>query len=172
MTGQAAAILGGGPSLPADLERLPRDCVLISVNHHALRLCRPDYMVYLDDPRAIPELAEAIDVFQGIKVSPMPSSDVILPKGEYWEGGFSSALATWFALWREYGPVILCGMDCYQGAQKYFYDRTGFQHPVFDFPLENHLRSWRLAFRHCPHPEAIRAMSGPLIEVFGHYEPA
>ena len=29
------AVLGGGPSLPADLERIPSDAVMLGVNHHA-----------------------------------------------------------------------------------------------------------------------------------------
>jgi hypothetical protein len=166
-----AAVLGGGPSLPGDYFRLPVPCTLIAVNHHALRICDPDYLVYMDDPRKIPELAEGLEVFKGRRINPKPEmSDVILPKGEMWDGGFSSTLATWFALWMGFSTVILCGMDLYQGEKKYFYERTGFYHPVFDAPIENHLRAWGLAFRHCPRPERIKAMSGPLVDVFGAWD--
>lgn len=173
-SGGIAAILGGGPSLPIDMAKLPEDCTLIAVNNHAWRLCIPDVMVFMDTPSDVPALVEAIGVARSLNVpvvSPREEeSDIKLPKGEFWDGGFSSTLATWFALWQEFDAVILCGMDCYQGEQKYFYERSGFYHPVFDYPVENHLRAWRLAFDHCPHPERIRAMSGPLIEVFGKYE--
>jgi hypothetical protein len=171
---KVAAILGGGPSLPSDLKRLPKDCTLISVNHHALRLCVPDYMVYMDDPGKITVLAEGLEKARamGVKVihPRADASDIALPKGEMWDGGFSSTFATWFALWMGFETVVLCGMDLYQGENKYFYERTGFYHPCFDDPLENHVRAWRLAFKHCPHPERIRAMSGPLIEVFGAFD--
>lgn len=166
-----AAILGGGPSLPDDLFRVPQGATLISVNHHALKLCEPQYLVYMDDPQKFPELQAAIESFRGKKINPKPElSDVPLPKGEMWDGGFSSTFATWFALWSGFDQVVLCGMDCYQGEKKYFYDRVGFYHPVFDYPVENHLRAWRLAFKHCPNPERIRAMSGPLTGVFGAFD--
>jgi hypothetical protein len=166
----SAAILGGGPSLENDLTRLPKDCTLISVNEHALHHCHPSYLVHMDnDFERCFELKQALDTFTGIVVSPFANSDVVLPKG-WWDGGFSSTLATWFALWRGFNPVILCGMDCYQGDVKYCHPRPDFYHPVFDFPLENHLRAWRLAFKHCPNPERIKAMSGPLVEIFGAYE--
>jgi hypothetical protein len=167
---RAAAILGGGPSLVDDLKRLPNGCVLISVNDHALYHCAPDYLVHMDnDFEKYTELGDAIKQFHGQIVSPFSNSDVKLPKG-WWDGGFTSTLATWFALWKGFDPVILCGMDCYQGEVKYCHSRPDFYHPVFDYPLENHLRAWRLAFKHCPTPERIRAMSGPLIQVFGAYE--
>jgi hypothetical protein len=163
-----AAVLGGGPSLVEDLARLPKDCVLISVNDHALHHCKPDYLVHLDnDFENAPALKAALDVFDGVVVSPFENSGVVLPKGEWWDGGFSSTMATWFALWQGFDPVILCGMDCYQGEEKYCHPRPDFYHPVFDYPVENHLKAWRLAFDHCPHPERIRAMSGPLVDVFG-----
>lgn len=165
-----AAVLGGGPSLPADMQLLPKGCILISVNHHSLRLCQPDYLVYMDNPQKVPALRDALQTFKGKVVSPFADSDVKLEKGRYYDGGFSSALATWFALSSGFEQVLLCGMDCYQGEHKYFYDREGFYHPVFDAPLENHLRSWRLVAKHCPNPERIHAMSGPLTEVFGQYK--
>lgn len=165
-----AAILGGGPSLPDDMAKLPKDCVLIGVNHHSLRLCKPDFIVYMDDPQKIAALQNGLSGYDGTVVSPFATSHVTLPKGQFWDGGFSSTLATWFALWSGYEPVILCGMDCYQGEQKYFYEREGFYHPVFDAPLENHLRAWRFALKRCPNPQHIRAMSGPLVEIFGKYE--
>ena len=169
--GRCAAVLGGGPSLPSDMERLPKDCILIAVNDHALHYCQPDYLVHMDnDFEKCPELGAALESFQGTVVSPFSNSHVTLPKGEWWDGGFTSTLAVWFALWSGYNPVILCGMDCYQGPVKYCHPRPDFYHPVFDYPLENHLRAWRPAFKKCPQSERIKAMSGPLVELFGAYE--
>lgn len=174
-TYRPAAVLGGGPSLTSDLKRLPQNTILIAVNDHALHFCAPDYLVFMDIPnrQELPGLADAIEHFDGIKVSHLPLSDVDLKSEgiKHWDGGFTSTLATWFALYIGCDPVILCGMDCYQGEIKYSHPRPDFYHPVFDFPLENHLRAWRPAFKHCPNPERIRAMSGPLIEIFGAYSP-
>lgn len=166
---RAAAVLGGGPSLGSDISKLPDDCLLIGVNDHALHVCTPHVLVHMDnDFEKYPALGAALEQFDGEVVSPFENSHVRLPKG-WWDGGFSSTLATWLACSRGYEPVILCGMDCYQGEVKYCHERPDFYHPVFDFPLENHLRAWRLAFRKCPNPGVIRAMSGPLVEVFGQY---
>lgn len=67
-------------------------------------------------------------------------------------------------------PVILCGMDCYQGENKYFHPYND-DVPSFHYPLDFHLRPWKEDARHlCPHPERLKAMSGPLMNVFGSYE--
>ena len=55
-TGQPAAILGGGPSLPLDLKRIPAGALLFSVNNHALQLTRADYLVFRDSPEKFPGL--------------------------------------------------------------------------------------------------------------------
>lgn len=170
-TDRPAAVLGGGPSLPSDLARLPSDCILISVNDHAIHFCKPDYLVFMDIPNAqiFPDLAAAVDSFEGLRVSQTPLSDIDIHCAEYWDGGFTSTLATWFALYLGCDPVILCGMDCYQGEVKYCHPRPDFYHPAMDYPIEMHLRGWRPASQNCPHPERICAMSGPLKTVFGAY---
>lgn len=170
--GRPAAVLGGGPSLPGDLARLPKNSLLISVNDHALHYCHPEFLVFLDIPNAqiLPELADAVDRFDGMRVSITPLSDIDLSGSGYWDGGFTSTLATWLGCYLGCDPVILCGMDCYQGETKYCHPRPDFYHPVMDYPLEMHFAGWRPALEKCPHPERIRAMSGPLVELFGAYE--
>lgn len=145
--------------------------MLISVNDHAFRYCTPDVLVHQDKLRNVFALREIVNGFKGMIVSPHEDSHVTLP-AEAWRGDFSSSLATWFALWSDYNPVILCGMDLYQGKVKYCHPRLGVDHVAWHAPLENHLRFWRQAFVRCPHPERIRAMSGPLVQLFGRYEPA
>lgn len=173
--GIPAAILGGGPSLPEDLRRLPQETILISVNDHALHFCNPDYLVFMDIPNTqiLPELARAVETFSsGLLVSPTPLSDIDLSEVDYWDGGFTSALATWFADFMGCSPILLCGMDCYQGEEKYCHPRPDFYHPVMDYPLDMHLQAWSPAFVKCPHAERIRAVSGPLTKLFGGYDVA
>ena len=166
--GIAAAVLGGGPSLPADLARLPRRCLLIAVNYHALRLCRPVFMVYNDQPETDPDLALAVDKKAIVKVSPDPSSDILFDV-PVWTGFYSSNTAAWFALWMGCDPVILCGMDCYQGQQKYFHSYS-LEVPSHHYPLTDHLRPWIEDGHHLlPHPHRLKVMSGPLVSVFGQY---
>lgn len=163
-----AAVLGGGPSLPADMEKLPQGVLLIAVNYHALRVCEPHYMVYNDDPESDPKLLEAVRTTEAVKVSPHSSSDVEFDV-PVWTGHYSSNAAAWLGLWMGCCPVILCGMDLYQGEQKYFYPVEG-DKPLYHYPLEHHLRPWiEEAHNLCPHPQRLRAMSGPLVEVFGGF---
>ena len=166
--GRPAAILGGGPSLPTDMERLPKDCLLIGVNYHAFYFCKPDYMVYNDQPECDPLLLEVVQRAAAIRVSSDPTSDISFDV-DVWTGFYSSNTAAWFALCMGCDPVILCGMDCYQGEAVYCHPYQG-DSPTFHYPLDHHIRPWVEEARAlCPHPERLRAMSGPLTNVFGAY---
>lgn len=167
--GRPAAVLGGGPSLPADLRRLPDDCLLIAVNHHAFYHCRPDFMVYNDHQDGRDKLFEqAVRNPRAVRVSPEPTSDVVFDV-PVWTGFYSSNTAAWFALWLGCSPVILCGMDLYQGQTTYCHP-VGRDEPQWHYPLEHHLRPWAEECKlKVPHPERLVAMSGPLTNIFGAY---
>jgi hypothetical protein len=168
--GRPAAVLGGGPSLPGDIEKLPSNCVLIAVNSHAIYLCDPDFMVYNDHPEGFPLLDEAVRTYKGVKVSPEPTSDIKFDV-PVWTGFYSSNTAAWFALWLGCDPVILCGMDCYQGEQKYFHPYE--DKPHFHYPLDHHINPWiEDAKNMLPNWQRVKAMSGPLVSVFGAFEGA
>lgn len=166
--GNAAAVLGGGPSLPEDLKRVPEGAVLIAVNYHAFYYCAPDFMVYNDTPETNPLQELAVREHKSIHVSPEPSSDVDFDV-DVWTGHFSSNTATWFALWLGCDPVILCGMDCYQGPVKHCPPST-YHSPVFDYGLDHYLRPWTEEGVKVLDVKRVKAMSGPLVNVFGKYE--
>lgn len=167
--GLPAAVLGGGPSLPEDMAALPKDCLLIAVNHHALEICTPDFMVYNDQPESDPSLELAVKDHRVVLVSPEPTSDIKFDMA-VWTGFYSSNTAAWFALWLGCDPVILCGMDLYQGKKKYFHPYTH-DVPCHHYPLSHHLRPWIEDARAClPGAERLKAMSGPLMDVFGAYQ--
>lgn len=167
--GRPAAILGGGPSLPAELERVPKDALLIAVNYHAQYYCHPHYMVYNDTPSTNPLMVKAVEEHKSVLVSPDPSSDIAFDM-DVWTGFYSSHTACWFAAHLGCDPIILCGHDLYQGEVKHCPPSTYYS-PVFDYPLDWHLRPWvEDAKNMLPHPERIRAMSGPLVPLFGAYQ--
>lgn len=169
--GRIAAVLGGGPSLPSDMARLPKGCLLIAVNYHAFYYCKPHYMVYNDTPETNPLQEHAVKLHRAIHVSPDPTSDVVFDVESVWTGHFSSNTATWFALWLGCDPVILCGMDCYQGPVKHCPPST-YSNPLFDMPLDFYTRPWtEEGVRVLPNVERVKAMSGPLVSVFGEYDP-
>ena len=166
--GQPAAVLGGGPSLPEDMKLLPEGCLLIAVNYHALQLCQPDFMVYNDFPASDPVLLESVQNFNGIKVSSKEFSDVEFDV-PVWQGNISSNTAAWFGLWIGCDPVILCGMDCYQGDRVYFHPYK--DKPHFHYPLDHHIRPWvEDAKNELPNWQRVRVMSGPLVNVFDKFE--
>ena len=170
--GRAAAVLGGGPSLPGDMNRLPEGCVLIAVNYHAFLFCKPDFVVYNDDPGPVPAMMDVVRNGGAVRVSPDRMSTDVVFDVDVWTGFYSSNTAAWFASWMGCAPVILCGMDCYQGERKYCHDFAG-DAPCLHYPLEHHIRPWMEDARNlCRHPERIVAMSGPLVGVFGRYETA
>jgi hypothetical protein len=130
----------------------------------------------MDDPARNPILLLAAQepiFFSGrinhliCKVSPLSNwSDMDLTGADWWEGSFSSHLATWLACWMGCDPVLLCGMDCYQGK------RSADANPrdnAYNIPLEEHLAGWRQAFEKCPNADRIKTVSGPLIYIFGKY---
>lgn len=169
--GRPAAVLGGGPSLPSDLAKVPPNAVMIAVNYHAFYHLdgAPDFMVYNDAPETNPLQVKAVKDHLTVHVSPEPSSDVIFDV-DVWTGFFSSNTAAWFALWMGCDPVILCGMDCYQGPVKHCQPST-YHSQMFDMELDFYVRPWREdAHNLLPHPERLRAMSGPLVDIFGRYE--
>lgn len=172
--GRPAAILGGGPSLPEDLKRIPRRSLLFAVNHHAHRIgIKTDFLVFWDCPTShrTRELGAALETYKGIKISPiLPYSDVDFEGVELPpDPGFTSPLAAWLALYMGCSPVLLCGMDCYQGPVKFCHP-SEVKHPCHDYPLHMHLDAWRRAAENLPESSEIRAVSGPLVEIFGKYE--
>lgn len=169
--GLPAAVLGGGPSLVDDLKRVPANAILIAVNYHGLHYCDPMYMVYNDAPETNPLQVQAVRAHRTIHVSPAPepSSDVIFDVPA-WTGFFSSHTATWLALWMGCDPVILCGHDLYQGPVKHVAP-SNYDHELFHRPLDFYMRPWQEEGLHMlPGVERVRAMSGPLVSLFGAYE--
>lgn len=170
-----AAVLGGGPSLPEDLKTIQaftknaKTTVLIAVNYHAHVIgINADFMVYNDDPETDPAgmMARAIEEFEGIKVSLDTATSDVYMDADYWEGMYSSNLATWFADWLGCAPIYLCGMDCYQGNRVYCHDYVH-DTPVFHYKLDDHLRIWQEEGIHKLRIEVIQAVSGPLQRIFG-----
>jgi hypothetical protein len=166
--GTPGVVMGGGPSLKADMKRIPilKIAVLIAVNHHGLENAYAHYTVFLDDvPSLRISLAELRDK-GGVLVSRQPESDVDLGGADWWQARFSGQLACWFACWIGCNPVILCGMNLYQNPIPTLEDARNL---AYQQPLDEHLKDWKYAFKRCPHPERIRAMSGPLVKIFGAF---
>jgi len=166
-------VLGGGPSLAEDYWYVRRRYVrpiLVAVNHHAICAgIEPDYMVFMDDPIHHPLLFQAAKDYGGTKVCPLLEyTDVDMRGVQYWNGPSSALPAAWLACWMGGDPVFLCGFDLYQGEVMYCHPGEREDKPVYKRPLEDHLKRWKAGWRRYPEMmERIRAVSGPLVEVFG-----
>jgi hypothetical protein len=190
--GRPALILGGGPSLPADYERITTSLravepsktkfcrstwrsnlpapLHIAVNYHADMIGIPyDFIVYNDFPEHDRWMLECLQRTDAIKVSPEPSSDIDFGDVDVWTGNYSSCTATWFALWLGCDPVILLGHDLYQGEQKHCHPDER-DPDWWHFPVDRHLRPWLEEAPHkLPHFERVFVASGPLQRIFPIY---
>jgi len=175
-----ALVLGGGPSLPSDYERVMQilsgategstvEVIHIAINYHADMIGLPyDYIVYNDSPEHDPWMVDCLHKTKAIKVSPEPSSDILFDV-PVWTGFYSSNTAAWFALWLGCDPVILLGMDCYQGEQKHCHaDERAPE--LWHYALDYHLRPWYEEGVHKLNPkERIYVASGPLQKIFNKF---
>ena len=171
---QTALILGGGPSLVPDIQRAPPNALKIAVNDHAFHVgIKPDYMVFMDDPHIKPELLRIVNEFsseqKGLRVTEdLAFTDIDL-RGVVRPDARSGIWAAWFAMYLGCAPIILCGMDLYTTGKVYCHNKDEFMghKAIYDEPLEKLLKDWQILKKYNGHKN-IRAMSGPLTEIFGH----
>jgi hypothetical protein len=173
---QTAAILGGGPSLLNDMQHLPDGCIQIAVNDHAFHVgIQPNYMVFMDDPKIKPELLRIVSEWdsesKGMRVTEDIAWTDIDLRGVVRPDARSGIWATWLAMYFGCAPIILCGMDLYTTGKVYCHKKDDFMgyKAIFDEPLEKLLADWRtlLPYRGS---QNIKALSGPLQNVFGAYQ--
>lgn len=154
---KTAAILGGGPSLPADLYRLPAEIDLIGINQHSL-LLPLDLLVFSDLP-----IWELVKDHPCLKTSHHRIDD---PR-HIWSGicpdfGLSGAKALWIADYLGYKEILLCGFDSYQTDRRYWHDGPDEKHESNVWQRD--LRVWDQARVAMQHPERARFISGPMKE--------
>lgn len=140
-----AAVLGGGPSLPEQLELLPEGVTLFGVNHHASLLVDCDYICFND-----PWGADLVAGLPGVKISRHADlADIHVDVC-----AISAILAVEAARRLGFNYIYLCGMDI---SGRHFHD-DGPTNINFD----DHMRQWRQL-----DPTGLHALAGPLTELFG-----
>lgn len=117
-------IMGAGISLPFAIEQALADypdAIILSCNHRAIRDYRADYAVCYDKPtyEKIRKVDKHIPV---IGYHPVKGIEYITPV--LYEIINTGVLACWVAKYLGGNPVILCGLDFYQGDGVY-YDGRG-----------------------------------------------
>lgn len=170
--GRAAVVIGGGISAPAQLARAPEGALFLSANQHGCMLRACDYIVALDvwehrEFKLLDGRMVKITHFGVPIISPRPGdADYrIFDK----PAANSGAVAAWCAWVMGCAPILLAGIDCYEGGT-YYHDhnaRSSGNH----VPVDQHLRKWAKAAAAAP-GAMIRSLGGPLEALFPPYDPA
>lgn len=130
-----AVIVGGGPSAPSDLKKIPgaQQALIISANHHAFKLnLKPEYIWCKDHLRIFPGYMDKSRPREYMEKELRPYGVSIVGPNFWcdyraidWQltqfNSGQQALA--FATLLGCNPIIPVGMDCFQGAT-YFHDAT------------------------------------------------
>jgi hypothetical protein len=116
--GARICVMGGGPSLVSDLEKVEAD-IWISVNEHGAKVRPVDYVVAMDDIHTklhVPMLKHIRAVTDAPIITPWFWGDYQIMK---WPRQpkfvLSGVAASWVAAMMGAHPVILAGFDCYGG---------------------------------------------------------
>ncbi len=166
--GRAGILLCGGPSLPEQFNRVWADlpgAVLMSANHHGAKLTRCDYIIANDNWR---KFCPTMMDFETPIIGPKKDSDFRLVS---WPNiGNTGMQAAWALYVLGCCPIVICGADCF-ATGTYWWD-DDFASSGFRTPPSQHVQKWEYTMReHCP-IEIMRAADGPLVQVFGRWDPA
>ena len=162
VTGGTALLLGGGPSLPAQLKAAPRG-FKISINQHGCIVTRCDASLSLDRKPVYHTRKAQPDI---VVFHPKPEyADIQLT--EFQHLGNSTMTAVWLADYMGFSKIIPLGIDMYAGGT-YFWDAHR-QVAGSYANAQMHLDAWRKVKKHVPGHYKIRVMGGPLAELFPLY---
>ena len=136
--GKVFAVLGGGTSLPDDIKKLPKGCVLIGVNQHAASAMPVDYIVSLDDniPRQCRAVSDA-PIISALQDDAFVTHLIVGDEVENMKASFQSAIpAMMLAIKMGAKQVRLCGFDLYTDGDKYFTGLEAVKQPELSLMLD------------------------------------
>ena len=172
-----AVVCGGGQSLPEQLKRCPADAIYISANQHGCIAHRDGHLARQCDYIMVVDGIET-KVFQrpdGTTYSLRDFGVPIIsprPAGDYWLfeqcAPGSGIMAAWIAWAMGCAPIIMAGIDCYQGAT-YFHDARA-KSSGRAVTTARHVERWGTLMVHAPGGQ-IRSLGGPLTKIFPAYSP-
>lgn len=170
--GRPGVAMGGGVSLPEQAARAPAGAVFVSANQHGCFLRPCDYIVACDDlsvrgfKHPDGRTVRIRDLATKIISSRRSMADYHVVNTPVNNSGMVAAWALWAM---GCAPVLLAGMDCFQGGT-YFHDRGG-KSSGTHLQLVHHLNKWRKLRAAIP-AAPLRSLGGPLLELFPAYDPA
>jgi hypothetical protein len=169
------AVLGGGPSLPEDLKKIPKDCILISANHHAFKLVVPDFICFLDPPD---HAAIAADVeYKRITYNPGTTKRIsyanltltdyyCINEAKFHTSSDTGIFSTWVASYIGKNDIYLCGFGLRNSKEaQYFHEMPAGMY--WGGPSQEvKSKRWEDLRDDMERPERVKAVSGPLQKVF------
>ena len=163
-TDKDIAVLGGSISLPDDLLKLKNNCLLMSVNHHALNYAKCDFIVFMDDVEKQKRLEEALEKTDATKIA-FYNSKYTDYFSVYQSPNFptSGHFAAWVASYITTGTIYLCGFSLYNINEPLNIgddDKMGWGGPSEDVKVTQ----WKETFDLCVNKK-FKAISGPLTEI-------
>jgi hypothetical protein len=159
-SGRPAMVCGGAPCLVEDVKHAPADAMFLSANEHGCILRPCDFIVCCDNietklrPYGIPIIAKRKWADYRIFEKPVQNS---------------GALAAWVAWALGCAPILVGGVEFYQGGT-YHHDHSA-KSSGKRVPLSHHLTMWRALLPAAP-GAMIRPVSGPLTQIFPIYDSA
>jgi ubiquinone/menaquinone biosynthesis C-methylase UbiE len=153
--GATFIVLGGGSSLAAQMAGAP-PALRISANEHGCLWGPCDYVSAMDD------IADKVRAF-GIPVIGRDPNTCDYLAQPFPNVRWTGTQAVYHAYVMGAHLVLLAGMDLYQDLPE---GTPGGRRT----PLETHLEAWQVIKDTLPVP--VRALGGPLVDVFGLYDPA
>lgn len=162
--GRPVVAMGGGMSLPEHAERCPSGSIWLSANEHGALLRQVDYVVSACNPE------EKLKALGLPIIGRRHWSDYRVPDWDEWKMGSNSGMAAAYVAWALGGhPVILAGMDCYQGGGTYFHDPKA-KSSGLRTSLDSYLERWgRVAS--IMSGAVIRTCGGPTLSLFRPWDP-
>lgn len=139
-----------------DLKRVPLDAVLIGVNQHTM-LLNLDYLVFQDR-----------DIYPVVRESDAPLCTHHRDLAHIYTGvipdySLSGGTAVWMADFFDAAEIIICGCDNYTEGRRYWHSKPGERLPADGY---SGIDVWHRVRDQLAHPDRVRAVSGPLTEVF------
>jgi len=158
--GRAGVAMGGGESLPEQVARCPDDAIYVSANQHGALLRAVDFIVSIDGneadvrPHGAPVIGRRVWCDYRIQ--------------DWQDFHYCGPTAAWVLRVLGCHPVILAGMDCYQGGT-YHHDPAARSTGRL-VSREEHVQHWRNLVPHML-GTAVRSCGGPTAEIFPLWDP-
>lgn len=172
-------VCGGAPCLPADLEVLRHggfdlaNAVIVSGNEHAVHAgMAPDYISVNDDVHTV------LNTHQEPRMRKLAPYAKLLSR--HWWGDYrhpkmikanSGITGLLWAGIMGANPIIAAGFELYRGKGCYFHSNGGTMSPSMQRPdmfMLRQVEELKKLLQHTP----LRAVSGPLAQHFGKWDPA